>query len=106
MIKHLVSLVVLGSLVSIALPNKAVADRCATGRVTNLTATSISVQDREIMTFALDSQTHYTKWITQKPWQQSTRLDALALEVGQRVAVHPRDDGRTAVWIQIATDVR
>ena len=107
MIKRLLLLIVLVSVAGMSLPTKAVAGRGATGRITDLTATSISVRDTEILTFTLDSRTHYSKWITQKPWQQDSRLDARALSVGRLVAVHPRDDDRSvADWVQVATDVR
>ena len=107
MIKRLLLLAVLTSAAGMALPTKAVAGRGATGRITDLTATSLSVNDREIVTFTLDGRTHYTKWITQKPWGEDTRLDARALRVGRLVAVHPRkDDGSVADWVQIATDIR
>ena len=79
----------------------------AKARITDLTATSIAVRDKETITFTVDSRTHFTKWITQKPWQEDTRLDARALRVGRLVAVHPRkDDGSVADWVQVATDVR
>jgi hypothetical protein len=107
MIKRTLVLIALAAIVGAALPTKAVAGRGATGRITDLTATSMSVQDKEIVTFTLDSRTHYTKWVTQKPWQEDTRLDARALRVGRLVAVHSRkDEGSVADWVQIATDMR
>lgn len=107
MIKRTLLLIALAAVVGTALPSKAVAGRGTTGRITDVTATSISVQDREIVTFTLDSRTQYTKWITQKPWQQDTRLNTRALRVGRLVAIHPRkDDGNVADWVQIATDLR
>ena len=105
--KRILLLVVLASIVAVALPNKAGAGRGATGRVTYFTATSISVLDQEVVTFAIDNQTRFTRWITQKPFQADTSLNAGALRVGSPVAVHPRDDnGGVAGWIQVATDVR
>jgi len=107
MLRHLLLLIVLASVVGMALPSKAVAGRGATGRITAVSATSISVQDKEVVTFAVDNRTHYTKWITQKPWQGDTRLDARALRVSLLVAVHPRkEDGSVADWVQVATDMR
>ena len=95
------------SLIGVALPTKAIAGREIVGRVTDVTATSLSVRAREIVTVTLDNRTQYTKWITQKPWQEDTRLDARSLKVGRLVAVHPRnDDGSVAGWVQIATDMR
>lgn len=77
-----------------------------TGRVTSYTPTSISVFDREVVTLTIDNRTAFTKWVTQKPWEQDTRLTAAALRVGQLVAVYRRgDDTRVASWVQIATDV-
>ena len=107
MINRTLLFIALAAIVGTALPGKAVAGRGATGRITDVSATSISVQDKEVVTFTLDSRTHYTKWITQKPWQEDTRLDARALRAGRLVAVHPRkDDGSVADWVQVATDVR
>ncbi len=100
-------LIILASVAGAALPSKAVAGRGATGRIIGVSATTLSVQDREVVSFTLDSRTHYSKWITQKPWQEDTRLDAAALRVGRLVAVHPReDDGSVADWVQIATNMR
>ena len=107
MIKRLLLLLVLASLVGVALPSKAAAGRDIVGRITDVTATSLSVRAGEIVTVSLDSRTQYTKWITQKPWQENTRLDARSLKVGRLVAVHLRkDDGSVAGWVQIATDMR
>lgn len=107
MIKRTLLLIALVAIVGTALTSKAVAGRGATGRITDLTATSLSVQDKEVLTFTIDSRTHYTKWITQKPWGEDTRIDARALRVGRLVAVHPRqDDSSAAEWVQIATDMR
>ena len=107
MIKRLLLLIVVISFVGVALPSKAIAGREIVGRVTDVTATSLSVRAREIVTVTLDNRTQYTKWITQKPWQEDTRLDARSLKVGRLVAVHPRnDDGSVAGWVQIATDMR
>ena len=106
MIKRTLLFVVLAAVVGTALPDKAVADRCATGRVTAFTPTSISVYDRETITFSVDNRTRYTKWITQGPWQQHTELRPDVLDVGQLVVVHPRHDaGNLARWVQIAADV-
>lgn len=83
------------------------APKTVLGRVTSYNATSISVLDREVVTFGLDEYTTYTKLVTQKPWQESTRLDAGALAVGRLVAVHTRgDDPHVADWVEIATDRR
>ena len=107
MIKRMLLLIVLVSLGGMALPSRAIAGRDIVGRITDVSATSLSVRAREIVTVTLDSRTQYTKWITQKPWQEDTRLDARSLKVGRLVAVHPRnEDGSVAGWVQIATDMR
>jgi hypothetical protein len=106
-IKRTLLLIALVAIVGPALPSTAVAGRGTTGRITDLTTTSFSVRDKEILTFTFDSRTYFTKWITQKPWGEDTRLDARALRVGRLVAVHPRQDhGSVADWVQIATDMR
>ena len=104
--KRILFLAVLTGLLGMALPRTVSADRAVVGRITNVTPTSISVLDHEHVTFTLDRRTHYTKWITQKSWQQDTRLTGTVLVNGQLVAVHPRHGDRTvASWVQIATDM-
>jgi hypothetical protein len=77
-----------------------------TGRVTAFSATSLSVNDKEIVTLTIDERTVFTKWITRKPWGEDTRLDARAVHVGTLVSVHVRkDDGSVADWVQVATDM-
>jgi hypothetical protein len=107
MLKRMLLLLVLVSAVGIALPSKAVAaSRNIVGRITDYNATSLSVRDKEILTVTLDSRTTYTKLITQKPWQEDTRLSAGALSVGRFVAVHVRKDNpNIADWVQVATDM-
>ena len=93
-------------------PDKAVADVCAYGRVTNITPTSITVFDREPVTYTLDSRTRYTRLITRWRWQTSTYItpaefEAGALDFGRLVAVHMRhEEPGVARWVQIATDAR
>ena len=83
------------------------ASKTTLGRVTSYNATSISVLDKEVVTFGLDEHTTYTKLVTQKPWQESTRLDASALAPDRLVVVHVRgNDPHMADWVQIATDMR
>ncbi len=107
MIKRTILLIALAAIVSTALPTNVAAGREYVGRITDVTATSVSVRSSEIVTFTLDERTQYTKWITQKPWQEETRLQQGALKVGRLVALHARnEDGRVAEWIQIATDMR
>jgi hypothetical protein len=106
MIKRMLLFIALVATVGTALPNKAVADRCTRGRITALTANSMSVFEDETLTFTLDGRTHYTKWITNGRWQESTELNASYLDIGRLVYVHQRHDGTdTARWVQIATDV-
>ena len=107
MMKRMLMLIVLLATVGLALPGKAVASKSIVGRITDVSATSLSVRDKEIVTVTLDSRTQYRKWITQKPWQEDTWLDARSLKVGRLVAVHVRKDaGNVADWVQIATDMR
>ena len=105
--KRTVLLLVLVSGLGIALPSKAVANKTIVGRITDYTAASLSVSDKEVLTVALDDRTTYTKLITQRPWGEDTRLSAAALGVGRFVAVHVREDNpNVADWVQIATDMR
>ena len=105
--KRMLRLLVLLSGVVIALPTEAVASKTIVGRITDYSAMSLSVRDKEILTVALDDRTTYTKLITRKPWQEDTRLSAAALGVGRFVAVHVRkDEPNVADWVQIATDIR
>ena len=107
MVKRTLLALVLVSGLGIALPGKAVASRTIVGRVTDYNGVSLSVRDREILTVTLDERTTYSKLITQKPWQEDTRLTASALGVGRFVAVHVRTDNpAVADWVQIATDMR
>jgi hypothetical protein len=107
MLKRMLLLLVLVSAVGIALPSEAIAGKSVVGRITDFNATTLSVRDKEIVTVMLDSRTTYAKRITQKPWQEDTRLGAGALRVGRFVAVHVRTDNpKVADWVQIATDMR
>ena len=104
--KRMLLLLVLVSGFGIALPTKVVA-KTIVGRITDYSATSLSVRDKEVLTVTLDDRTAYTKLITQKPWQADTRLTAGALSVGRFVAVHVRKDNpNVADWVQVATDRR
>jgi putative copper export protein len=105
-IKRILLFIALVAVVGTTFPGKAAAERCITGRVTALTATSISVYDRETtVTFSLDNRTRYTKWITKRPWQQSIQLRPWEPDLGQLVVVHSRhDDDSFARWVQVATD--
>jgi hypothetical protein len=106
MLKRMMAMFVLVSAVGSALPRQAVASDSFSGRITNFTATSVSVRGPEVLTVTLDSRTIFTKLITQKPWQEDTRLNARSLSVGRLVVVHVRDeDPAIARWVQIATDM-
>lgn len=105
MIKRMLLVITLAGAAAMALPDRAAADRCTRGRITSLTANSMTVFENETLSFGLDSRTRYTKWITKGPWQQSTDVTADALYVGELVYVHQRHDGTDAArWVQIATD--
>jgi hypothetical protein len=106
MMKRMLAMLVVVAAVGIAVPRQAVASDSFSGRITNYTATSVSVRGQEFLTVAIDSRTIFTKLITQKPWQEDTRLNARALSVGRLVVVHVRDeDPGLARWVQIATDM-
>ena len=93
--------------VGFALPIEAAPSNVIVGRITGYSATSVSVQDKEIVTLMLDERTSYTRLITQQPWQADTRLTADTLSVGRFVAVHVRNDNpNVADWVQIALDIR
>ena len=107
MLKRTLILLTLVSAVGTGFPSPALASRTIAGRITAYSATSLSVIDKEVMTVAIDSGTVYTKLITQKPWEEDTRLSASALGLGRYVAVHVRTDNpNVAEWVQIATDMR
>ncbi len=72
------------------------------GRVTAFSPTSISVFDKNVATVAMNGNTAFTKLITQKPWQDNSRVDYSALAVGRYVVVH--EENGVADWVQIATD--
>ena len=107
MLKRTFILSLVFSAMGMGFPSNALAGQTVVGRITAYSATSLSVGDREIITVALDNRTAFTKMITQKPWEEDTRLDARALQVGRYVAVYTRkDDESVARWVQIATDMR
>lgn len=107
MLKRTLILLTLVSAGGTGFPSAALASRTIAGRITAYSATSLSVIDKEVLTVAIDTRTVYTKLITQKPWQEDTRLSASALGVGRFVAVHIRTDNpNVAEWVQIATDMR
>jgi hypothetical protein len=113
MIKRLLLLIPMTAAIVGTVPTgRATADVCAYGRVTALSATSITVFDREPVTYTLDSRTRYTRLITQWRWQTSTYITPAefyfgALDVGRLVAVHMRhEEPGVARWVQIATDAR
>jgi hypothetical protein len=107
MLNRFTSLSALGLLLAaLAFPPDALASRVIAGRITAYSPTSVSVVDKEVVTFAIDARTTYTKLITRKPWQESTALTASALAVGRYVVIHPRNDANVAEWVAIATDLR
>ena len=92
---------------AVSVTANAASARTITGRITAYTATSISILDKEVVTLRLNEQTVFTKMVTQKPWQEDTRLGRKALAVGRYAAVHvSKDDPLAAAWVQIATDMR
>lgn len=76
------------------------------GRVTKIAETMIEVRTKNAQTVSvkLDAGTKYMKWITQKPWQQSTHASARFLGLGKLVSVEVReDDPCVARLVRIAT---
>lgn len=78
------------------------------GRVVSIESDVLVVRTRRAETVAIeiDATTRYSKWITQKPWQQSTRANASLLRVGRLVDVEAVPGERTirARRIRIASD--
>lgn len=78
------------------------------GRVTSFDEKGLTVKARsgETVTVTLGGGTRYIKWVTQKPWQQSTTADRSFLRVGKLVAIEsmsgePHGEARI---VRIATD--
>jgi len=68
------------------------------------TMVEVTTDSGETMQVALDPDTQYLKWITEKPWAQDPKVDASWLRVGERVHIHLRkDDPASArkVWIVV-----
>src|SRR5262245_59584260 len=106
MIKRTLLFLALAGFVSTALPDKASAERCIMGRISGLTGTTISVYDRETITFSVDYGTRYTRWITNGSWQSSTQFHVGDLQIGRLVVIHSRhSDDNVARWVQVAADV-
>ena len=63
--------------------------RTIVGRVASVDRETLVIRMKGDTTVAvkLGDGTLYVKWITQKPWQQSTAADASFLKVGKLVAV-------------------
>ena len=105
MVKRTLLLLALAGVVSTALPGRAAAERCIMGHITAMTPTSISVYDRETITFSVDNHTRYTRWITMWRWQSSTEIYPGDLDIGRLVVIHSRhSDDNVARWVQVATD--
>jgi hypothetical protein len=125
MIRRSVLVITLAAAVGATLPQRSDANYdCMTGRITGVTANTITVYDKESRTFTVDPDTRFTSWPTNGRWQAITRLDTRAhycdraarrtwtsytdqsgrlLDIGRLVAVHPRHDGtNTARWVQVA----
>jgi hypothetical protein len=105
MMKRFTTLAAFVAAIGILVPSTAFAKTVA-GRVTSFSPTSISVFDKEIVTVGVDNSTVFTKWITQKPWQQDTVLRANAVRAGSYVVVHVPEGAAIANWVQVATDFR
>src|SRR5262249_28269403 len=104
MLKRLafVSLAVPG--LALVVSTGAVAGKTYSGRIVSFSPSSVSVLDKEVVTFTLDDNTSFTKGGRQSPGEQDPGLGASALAVGRYVAVHVRPDGNNlADWVQVAT---
>jgi hypothetical protein len=105
MTKKITTLAAFVAAIGILVPAASFAKTVA-GRVTSFTPNSISVFDKEIVTFGIGNQTVFTRIVTQKPWQQDTALTANALRAGGYVVVHVPEGTEVANWVQISTDFR
>src|SRR5947208_320833 len=61
MMKRLLILIAFASIIAVSLPGNAVAGKTFVGRITDVTTTSVSVRDKEIVTVTVDARTRYTK---------------------------------------------
>jgi len=57
------------------------------------TSLQITTKAEGTKTVGIDEKTYYTKWITEKPWQQDTRADASLVTAGSCVEVELRSAG-------------
>ena len=104
--KRILTVLIVTAGFGLVLPGTLLASQTIIGRITDYNATSLSVRAGEIVTVTIDERTTYSKWITQKPWQQDSTLTFSALGVGRLVAVHKDSaNGNVASWVQIATDM-
>lgn len=81
--------------------------RFASGREDEATQTlAVRTKGRGDLSVGLSSQTHFLRWVTRQPWQQSTRADASFLKPGRLVAVHfsETDAHPIARLVRIATE--
>lgn len=99
MLKKITTLAALAAALGIAASAHA---NTIAGRVTSFSPTSLSVVDKEVVTFDINRNTAFTKLIVQKPWQEGTQLTFDALAVGRYVIVHA--DKGVANWVQVNTN--
>ena len=72
------------------------------GRVTAFSPTSMSVQDKELVTVGINKDTVFTKLVVAKPWQEDVALTFGAVRVGAFVVMHvPDNSGFVANWVQV-----
>jgi hypothetical protein len=74
------------------------------GAIASVTPSSLDVmtQSEGTKSVRLDSSTHYMKWITHKPWQESQQAGFQSLSVGRCVEVDLKSAGANdakTVWV-------
>jgi hypothetical protein len=85
----------------------AVAAETLVGAVTTVSDVALQVKtnDGAVRAVTLDSKTAYVRWITHKPWQQSSVADHSLVKPGRCVAVDLRNGNEhVAKLVQISTD--
>jgi hypothetical protein len=86
---------------------KASATETLVGAVTGGSQDSVQLKTNEGAERAvtLDSKTRYVRWITHRPWQQSTAADRSFVQTGRCIAAELRDDhAHAAKMVRINTD--
>jgi hypothetical protein len=77
------------------------------GAVASVTQNSLDVMTKNegMKSVRLDGSTHYAKWITHKPWQESQQASFSSLAVGRCVEVDLRSaDANEAKTVWVSTE--